>query len=565
MSLDDISVSSADLAAWAAALDDLEGVPRGPAALRAAVLDECPGPLDLAARFDRTIVRTPALDLLSRRLQETVTASDGRLVISIPPQEGKTSLLRWLCARLLVRDPELRLVYVSYSATLARTSGRIVRGLIRTHSTMWGLAVSTEHADASDWELAEHRGGMLSVGRDGTITGRPADGAIVDDPLKNREEADSEIILEKLHQTWEAVIRPRLAPGAFVIAVQTRWTERDLAGRFEAEGWPVVNIPALADGHAPDALNRPVGTYLVSARGRTVAEWEAIRADVGEREWAALYQGCPSPPGGGIFLREWFDRDRVEERPPGAPPIVVVDPADNTGSGDEAGIIVASTDAQQRIYLGPDLSGHMTAGRWIRVALLAVVEHRAAALAYEQSLSGLDRSIRHGWALLYKQARVLRRLQGSKSPPQVDPEVVEAAVAELCHRDDPATTWQHTRTELLELWPLVDGVLEYPDTGPSIRRITVKGSKELRAQMAAPLYEQRRVSHIGRLAALEHQQAVWQPGQDSPDRMDTAVHACLLLSGASTATLSRPQGRVPTRSTRQQRRAPGMIPRSTGR
>lgn len=533
-------------------------------AARLRTVRECPTALDLAARNDRLIVRTPALELLSRRLQETVTTPGGRLVISIPPQEGKTSILRWLCALLLISSPDTRLVYVSYSAMLARTSGRIVRGLIRTHGTRWGLAVSADHADASDWELAGHRGGMLSVGRDGTITGRPAEGVLIDDPLKNRKEADSAVILDSLHNTWEAVIRPRLAPGAFAIAVQTRWSEHDLAGRFAGEGWPVVNIPALADGHAPDALDRPVGTYLVSARGRTVAEWQEIRADVGEREWAALYQGEPSPPAGGIFLREWFDRDRVTERPPGQPPIVVVDPADNTGSGDEAGIIVASTDAQQRIYLGPDYSGHMTTARWVRVALLAVVRHQAAALAYEQSLSGLDRSVRDGWRGLHKQARALRRRITGSWPQSPDLDVIEATVAELTHPDDPDATVQAVQAELLELWPLVDQVLGYPDTGPSIRRIIAKGSKQLRMQLAAPLWENRRVSMVGHLAALEHQLSVWQPGQDSPDRADCAVHAAMLLSGSTQAVLSKPAGSVPTRSARN-RRGSAVIPRSTRR
>jgi hypothetical protein len=242
----------------------------------------------------------------------------------------------------------------------------------------------------------------------------------------------------------------------------------------------------------------------------------------------------------------------------------VVDPADNTGDGDEAGIIVMSTDAHNHIYLGPDYSGHMTTARWVRVGLLAVVRHQAAALAYEQSLSGLDRSVRDGWALLYKQARVLRRLRNGSAEPEVDPDVLEAAVTELTHPDDPDSTRQQARTELLELWPLVDAVLEYPDTGPSVRRIKAKGSKTLRAQMAAPLYENRRVHHIGHLAQLEHQQATWQVGQDSPDRMDAATWAILLASGATVATLSAPSGNVPTRSTRRHGRSM-VIPRSTRR
>jgi len=384
----------------------------------------------------------------------------------------------------------------------------------------------------------------------------------VDDPIKDQQAAESEAVMGTLNDWWQSVALTRLAPGTWVIVIQTRWTEWDLAGRLTEEGWPTVNIPALADGHAPDALNRPVGQWLESVLGRTPADWEQRKEELGERVFAALCQGMPSPPGGGIFLREWFDRDRVAERPAGGlPPVVVVDPADNTGGGDEAGIIVASTDAAgHRIFLGPDYSATMTTARWVRVALLAVVRHEAAAMAYERSLSGLDRSVRDGWSQQRKQALVLRRLGADGDTTDLD--VIEAAVAELTHAEDPDTTRQTVSTELLELWPLVDAVLSYPDTGPAIRVIHAKGSKQLRAQLAAPLYENRRVSHVGRLVKLEHQMAVWQPTQDSPDRLDAAVHAILLLSGAAPASLGRTTDRLPTRSTQNRQ---SRLTRSTRR
>lgn len=530
-------------------------------AARLRITRECPTGLALAQRLDRTIVRTSAMDVLDARLHECLHTTSGRLIVSVPPQSGKSTLARWAILRLLVEHPDWRIVFASYAASLARTSGRIVRGLAETHREL-GLNVDRAHRDASDWQVEDRTGGFYSCGVGGSLTGRASDCMIIDDPLRNQQDADSDTVRGNLHDWWEAVARTRLAPGAPVVIIATRWHEDDLSGRLADDGWPVVNIPALADGTVPDAMDRPVGEWLESTRGTTVAEWEATRADVGERVFAALYQGAPSPPGGGIFLTEWFDRDRVSERPSGTPPIVVVDPADNTGSGDEAGIIVMSTDTRGHIYLGPDYSGHMTTARWVRVALLAVVRHQGAALAYEQSLSGLDRSVRDGWAILHKQAKVLRRARGRGDPVVMNPDAISAALSELCHRDDPESAWSQVRAELLELWSLVDQVLEYPSTGPSVRRIKAKGSKELRAQMAAPLYENRRVHHIGQLAQLEHQQATWQVGQDSPDRMDCATHAVLLASGATVATLSAPSGKVPTRSPR---RSSVMLPRSARR
>lgn len=534
-------------------------------AARLRTMREYPTGLDLAAAHDRRIVRTSALDLLNDRLDEAVTSSDGRLVISIPPQEGKTSIVRWTCAKIQIHNPETRLAYISYAASLARTSGRIVRELIKTHGRKWGIAVSQAHADASDWELHGHRGGMISVGREGTITGRPAEGIFIDDPLKNRKEADSAVILETLHNIWESVVRPRLAPGAFVVVIQTRWTENDLAGRFEDEGWPVVNIPALADGRVPDALNRPVGEFLVSARGRTVAEWKQIRSDVGEYEWSALYQGAPSPPAGGWFLEAWFDRDRVREAPGDTlPPVVYIDPADNTGGGDEAGILVGRADARRHIYVGPDYSDHYTIARWVRVALLAAVRHEASALVYESSLSGLPKAVRDGWAELRKQALVLRKhCIDEPWPFMPDEQSVALSMDELVHEKDSDETSAATRAELLELWEFVPAVLRYSESGPTTRKITPVGSKIFRIQTASQPVQQRRVHIIGRLPQVEHEARTWRPGKPSPNRLDTLVHMIHDLGGAVSASISRPDGQVPTRSTRRHQTM--TLPRSSRR
>lgn len=529
---------------------------------RMRMVREFPTPLDLAGRFDLGLVRTPALELLNQRVQDTMSTRDGRLVVSLPPQEGKSNLIQWAIPHRLLYNPDGRIGYASYGKELARRGGRIVRGRIENYLAP-GLRIAYDHRDAADWEIAGHRGGMYSVGVEGGFTGRPIDeGLVIDDPIKDLQDAESVAVLGYLMDWWETVAQTRIHPGAWVVVVQTRWAEQDLAGRLIGEGWPYVNIPAQAEHGIPDALDRPPGEYLTSVLGRTPDDWRRKRKGVGERTWFALYQGVPAPPKGDIFNEDWFDRDRVTDRPTGSPPVVVIDPADNTGSGDEAGIIVASTDAAQRIYLGPDYSDHYTVGRWIRVALLAVARHEASGLVFEQSLSGLSRAIQAGWQQLRKQALVLRRLNATGP---LDPDLIEVAVTELAHPDDPDTTWDQYRQELIELWPLIDGVLRFTPSGPMIRRTKPQGSKEWRAKAASPSYEQRRVSHVGKLPQLEHQMLTWQPGMKSPDRMDAAVWAILLLSGASVAVLSSPTGQaeLPTRSTRNPNRRGGALPRST--
>lgn len=133
---------------------------------------------------------------------------------------------------------------------------------------------------------------------------------IIDDPLKDRTEADSLTIRDTCWDWWTDALSARLAPGAPVLLVLTRWHEDDLAGRLTSldtqAGWRVINIPAQCENPDTDPLGRQAGEYMVSARGRTPSQWEARKATAGARTWAALYQGHPSPAQGDIFHRDWW-------------------------------------------------------------------------------------------------------------------------------------------------------------------------------------------------------------------------------------------------------------------
>ncbi|GAA0897812.1 LAGLIDADG family homing endonuclease [Pseudonocardia zijingensis] len=469
-----------------------------------------------------------------------------------------SSTLRWAVLWLLANDPERRIVVASYAASLARTSGRIVRSLIESYGADLGLTVDRSHADASDWQLAGHAGGLRAVGVGGGLTGQPSDVLVVDDPLKGQAEADSATIRDNLHEWWSSVALTRLAPGAPIIVVQTRWHEDDLAGRMEAEGWPVVNIPAQADGQTPDALDRPVGEYLVSARGRTDADWAEKRKAVGERTWAALYQGRPAPLEGGVFKAAWFDTWRVQEAPAGClPPTVVVDPADNEGDGDEAGVILATSHAETgRVYILDDLSAAMTVARWARLALLTCVRRAAPSLAYEKSLSQLPKRIREAWAQLHREAVALHRTGGDQ----------QAAVERLARRDDSPEAREQIAAGLAEIAGDVADILAFGTAGPRLRPIVARGSKQLRMQLAAPAFETGRAVMVGRHQVVEHQATTWSPGQDSPDRVDALVHAVqLLATTGGNPGLGRATDRVPTSSTGTRNSGASRITRSTRR
>lgn len=231
------------------------------------------------------------------------------------PTHNSTRVAKDFIVWALKHRPWLRVVTASYAQGLANRNGRAIRNIIRSNPDL-GLGLAADNGSASEWQLAGHDGGLVSVGIGAGLTGRPADLMVIDDPVKDRKEADSEIQRQTVWDWWTDVASTRLAPGAPVVVILTRWHEDDFAGRLLAaeDGhlWRVVNLPAVAD-HDPekgesDPLGRKVGEFLTSARGRTREQWEAIRTRVGERTWNALYQGRPTSAAGTIFKRAWWRR-----------------------------------------------------------------------------------------------------------------------------------------------------------------------------------------------------------------------------------------------------------------
>lgn len=336
--------------------------------------EEYPTPLALAKALDPATVATPALNLICDELVEVERAvncmlrrrlafalhrqemgaleDDGeteqeawrlaaldvpdegstRLIISMPPQEGKSSLtthygMLWL----LKRYPNLRVGIVSYSEDIARGFSFLSRNDIVSFTGQdggvdLGMRLRTDGKAAGRWLLAPpHRGGMYAVGIGGSLTGRPLDVMCIDDPVKDYRAADSEAQSEFAWLWWQSVARPRLAPGAPVVLILTRWSEQDLAGRLIAkqredeqaglesfDRWRVVNIPAMAD-HDPakgeaDPLGREPGEFMLSARGRSRSDWLSTKASVNARTWSALYQQRPTPETGDVLQRHWWRR-----------------------------------------------------------------------------------------------------------------------------------------------------------------------------------------------------------------------------------------------------------------
>ena len=268
---------------------------------------ESPGAMAVA--LDPKTRQTPALRMIDDALTNLLDTPDGRLIISMPPQEGKSQRTsRRFPLWALTQNPDLRVAIASYEHGVARRWGRMIRDDITIHGPDLGLRVRDDLAAQHEWQLEGHEGGVYAAGIGGALTGRAVDLLIIDDPIKDRTQADSRTYRDRAWDWWTDVGSTRLAPGAPVVLILTRWHHDDLAGRLltaeDGDRWQVVNIPAEAID-TDDPLGRVPGEFMESARGRTPAQWERIRTQVGPRTWASLYQGRPTPSSSGLFPMEW--------------------------------------------------------------------------------------------------------------------------------------------------------------------------------------------------------------------------------------------------------------------
>lgn len=228
-----------------------------------------------------------------------------RLMILMPPGSAKSTYASILFpAWWFVRHPESSIIAASHTAELAERFGRRIRNMVAEHTDALGYDLSADNKAAGRWETTSG-GEYFAAGVGGAITGRRADLAIIDDPVKSKEHAESEITRESTWDWYRTELYTRLKPGAAVLLIMTRWHEEDLGGRLIAEmeaggdKWRVIKMPALATD-ADDPLGRGANEPLWP-------EWEdaaAItrkRTALGERDFGALFQQDPRPSGASFF------------------------------------------------------------------------------------------------------------------------------------------------------------------------------------------------------------------------------------------------------------------------
>lgn len=258
------------------------------------------------------------LDILDETLQKVSEGRLKRVIVTMPPRHGKSERVsKKFPAWHVGNNPNDEVIMASYSVDLSRDFSRIARDTLQAHTEVFKRSLDKAKASAESWGIEGHRGGVGAAGVGGPITGKGARIAIIDDPVKNAEEAASEVMREKIWEWYQSTLYTRLTPDGRIIVVMTRWHEDDLVGRLlqkeqdeikagthKGERWTVINFPALADGD--DLLGRKEGEPLWPEFGFDRDRLEQIKVDVGSRVFNALYQQRPSAAEGQLFKREWW-------------------------------------------------------------------------------------------------------------------------------------------------------------------------------------------------------------------------------------------------------------------
>lgn len=268
-----------------------------------------------------------------------------RALVSVPPQHGKTETLLHAVAWLLRKRPELRNAYASYAASLAFTKSR----LARDYAVTAGVQLRDDASKVSDW-VTTAGGGLLATGVGGPLTGNPVDGLLlVDDPHKNRAEAESATLRDKIKEWWTSTAMTRVHPSASVIVVHTRWHPDDLIGwllsRPGSSGWETITLSAIADGTDPLDPRKPgEALWPDFMPADFLAE---RRIDVGEYDWASLYDQRPTPKGGAVF-----QGDVLFSQPPGRYRVAIgIDLAytEKTASDYSVAVVLAECDRRYHV------------------------------------------------------------------------------------------------------------------------------------------------------------------------------------------------------------------------
>jgi len=328
--------------------------------------------------------------------QRCIARRNGRSMLFLPPGSAKSTYATVVApTHAMGVTPEFKVIGVSYGSDLARKFGRRMRSIVRqdAYRLLFSTALSSESGAADEWALengSEYMGGGILSG----ITGNRADFITIDDPIKGRQDADSDVIRKRTIEAYQDDVLTRLKPGGSIMLTQTRWHEEDLAGSVLPEGydgrsgmiecrdgnvWEVICIPAQAE-RVDDPLGREVGEYLWP-EWFPEDHWKPFKRI--PRTWSALYQQRPAPEEGDYFKSGWLRPytkapDRKTMRVYGGSDYAVTE-----DGGDYTVHAVVGVDPEDRMYLLDVWRQQASSDVWVEAFCDLVVEHKPIGWAEE--------------------------------------------------------------------------------------------------------------------------------------------------------------------------------------
>lgn len=354
----------------------------------------------------------------SRVMEALKTPGRRIIIINVPPQQGKSTFVYWLLCWYLGVNPTHNAIFVAYNAEYAESWGIKVREFFETHGKrMFGTTVHKTKTAASKWLLGNGRGGMLSAGILGGITGNPGHLIVIDDVIKTMEDAMSKATKSAHIGEWDGSIKTRFQRNTKVVITATRWAEDDLSGEIirrsklpDYNGPPVevIRIPAFAEPSAEeleemteedleqwrDCIGRARGEHLEGQHDRGFF-LEMMPPSTGVYEWNALYQQNPTARTGGMFPVDAWNYYDPGEEPPFVAQARVWDLATTEGGGDWTVGARGGIDRDGRIFIHPHLVRKRLNPAKVRDALIntAKMDGRQLPILIEREKAGAGKAV----------------------------------------------------------------------------------------------------------------------------------------------------------------------------
>ena len=311
--------------------------------------------------------------LIASKLEAVANGEILRLMICMPPRHGKSELAsRRFPAWYLGRNPNKQIIAASYNSDLSTDFGREVRNIVDSeeYQCLFDVRLAIDSQAANRWHT-DKKGMYIAAGVGTAITGRGADILLIDDPFKDRQEADSETRRETVWNWYTSTAYTRLMPGGAVVVINTRWHDDDLSGRLieqmenGGDKWEVLSLPAIdSEGSALWPSWYPVERL------------NEIKSVLPARDWNSLYQQNPIPDDGDFFKAQWFAD--YNELPQGLTYYGASDYAVTDGDGDYTEHGIFGIDQSKNIYVADWWRGQKTSDVWIDAKCDLIIKYKPA-------------------------------------------------------------------------------------------------------------------------------------------------------------------------------------------